>query len=166
MDKSKKKKEFLDLMDKNQRMIHHICRAYSNNDDDYQDLFQDILLQLWKSFESFNNLSKFSTWMYRVSLNTAISTIRKAKNNITHVELDKVHGLSSEPEKDIDADVKLLYQAIARLGKIDKAIILLYLEEKSYDEIADILGISNSNAGVRINRAKSKLEKMLQPYFT
>ena len=165
MDKSNKKDRFLELMGENQRMVHHICRAYAKSHDDYQDLFQEIMLQLWRSFDSFKNNSKFSTWMYRVALNTSISIIRKSKREAPKVALEDVHGLKMEPENNQEAEVKLLYGAISRLGKVDKAIILLYLEEHSYDEIAEILGISKSNVGVRINRTKAKLEKILEPFF-
>ena len=160
-----KKERFLSLMEEHQDIIHHICRAYANADD-YQDLFQEILMQLWRAFDSFRQQSKFSTWMYRVALNTAISAIRKNNKQVNNVSLIHASGIEWEQNKDLDAELKILHGAISQLGKIDKAVILLYLEERHYDEIAEILGISKSNVGVRINRAKAKLEKMLKPLLT
>ena len=165
MNKNQIKADFLELMEKHQPIIHHICRIYADSPENYEDMFQEILLQLWKSFETFKQQSKFSTWMYRVALNTAITLIRKEKNRVQSIGIDENIEPDNGYDEDIESDVKHLYQAISQLGKIDKAIILLYLDEKSYDEISEILGISKTNVGVRINRAKVKLEKLLQPYF-
>lgn len=138
---------------------------YCKNATDRQDVFQEILAQLWKSFPSFRNESKVSTWIYRVALNTAISFYRKERK-VPEKELIQNSLLLSEEihfEEEQRAQIAFLYKAINKLTKVEKAIILLYLEEKSYEEISDIMGITITNVGVKINRIKSKLKKILNP---
>ena len=158
-------KELTEKLAKHLGIIHKISLLYTNNKADREDLFQDICFQVCRSYNSYRKEAKFSTWLYRVAINTAITQVRKSRSKIfpngTLEELSEATGNTPENEHS-----QLLFQAISQLNKIDRAIIMLWLEEHNYDEIADILGISNSNAGVRINRAKSKLEKILQPYFT
>ncbi len=154
------KDQFLKLLKEHQGIVHHICALYANNLEDRKDLFQEISFQLWKSFRSFRNESKFSTWLYRVSLNTAITHIRK-RRKISFTSLEEMDYVLVDSSNPSDDDIQNLYQSISKLTKVDRAIILLYLEEKSYEEIGDILGITISNVGVRINRIKSKLEKLL-----
>jgi RNA polymerase sigma-70 factor (ECF subfamily) len=154
------KDQFLKLLTEHQGIVHHICTLYANNLDDRKDLFQEITFQLWKSFRAFRNESKFSTWLYRVSLNTAITRIRR-RSKISFVSLDKMDFMPSDDSNQMDEEIIWLYQSISKLSKVDRAIIMLYLEEKSYEEIADILGITTSNVGVRINRIKLKLEKLM-----
>lgn len=151
------KNRFLKLIDEHQAIVHHISAMYANSVEERDDLSQDIILQLWRSFQSFQNQSKFSTWLYRVALNTAISYLRKSKK-ITWRALDKAENLTFESGDDLDEDIKLLYHAISKLSKVDRAITMLYLEEYSYEEMADILGINPVNVGVRINRIKKKLK--------
>ena len=147
-------------MNEHRGIVHHICTLYTNEKEDRNDLFQEILFQLWKSFKSFQNQSKFSTWLYRVALNTAISHLRKNKK-MSFTTLDAVENIAMDSTEKIDEEIQLMYRSIQKLGKIDRAIVMLYLEERTYDEIADILGITTSNVGVRINRVKSRLEKMM-----
>ncbi|MDX8341382.1 sigma-70 family RNA polymerase sigma factor [Draconibacterium sp. IB214405] len=154
------KKEFSELIDKYQAIIHKVTRVYTNGPADRDDLFQEICLQLWRSYPGFREEAKFSTWMYRVALNTAISTIRKTKNDLHFEQLHDHDCVETEPS-DEKEQVHLLYRAISRLNRIDKAIILLWLEEKSYDEIASILGISKTNVSVKLVRIKRKLEEMI-----
>ena len=148
-------------MDENQGIVHHICALYTDNREDHNDLFQEILLQLWSSFKSFQHQSKFSTWLYKVALNTAVSHLR-GKNKIKFTTLDDVENLAGHSLEFLDEEIKNLYQAIRMLSKIDRAIIMLYLDEHSYHEISEITGLSSSNVGVRINRIKSKLETILK----
>lgn len=155
--KNQNKKEFSKLIEKNQGIIHKISLIYTNSLVDRQDLFQEICLQLWKSFSNFRNESSFSTWMYRIALNTAINNIRKKKNGLSFETLNDTHVFTET--KDEDDNIKLLYKSIARLNRIDKAIILLWLEEKDYEEIASIIGISKSNVSVKLVRIKRKLEE-------
>jgi len=158
----KNKQEFLSLIDENQGIIHKISRMYCDSDLDREDLFQEILIQLWKSYTNFKGESKFSTWMYRVALNTAITFFRKQKRSQNVDSLDKVcHSLAADHKEENDR-VSLLYRAIATLNESDKALIMLHLDDYNYDEIADIVGISKTNVGVRLHRIKSKLQKMLE----
>jgi len=146
-----------------QGIIHKICNLYARSATDRQDLFQEMLMQLWKAFSGYKEDAKFTTWMYRVCLNTAISNLRKEKRRPLFSTMDK-HAMDGGPfEWPAEANDELahLYKAIEQLNEVEKAIIHLYLEENSYGEIAKILGISVSNVGVKINRIKSKLETII-----
>ncbi|MEN8138590.1 MAG: RNA polymerase sigma factor [Bacteroidota bacterium] len=158
---SKKEAEFLQLTHKHQGIIHKICYLYCKSKADKDDMYQEIILQLWKSYSSFKSKSAFSTWMYRVALNTAITMtnkqkilIRSDKSTIIPVDLECTVGLSE--------DVKILYQAISKLKKIERGIVLLWLEEKSYEEIAETFGISVKNVSVRLVRLKAKLAEIIK----
>ena len=155
----KDEKDFAALLEKNKMIIYKISFLYSQNSTEKEDLFQDICLQLWKSYKGFRNDSQFSTWLYRVALNTAISQFRKKKV----LDTNELIGIYYE-NSTIDNDNKrnLLYKAIVQLNKIDKALILLWLEEKKYDEIADILGISKTNVSVKLVRIKEKLTGIIK----
>lgn len=144
-------------------IIIKICRAYTDNEDDFQDYYQEVCLQLWKSRENFKGDSRWSTWVYRISLNVSLSLLRKDKKvNKNSIELPEVEDVSSRSSTPFnDESLKLLYQAIKKLPETDRAIILLYLEEKSYQEIAEIMGLSSNNIGVKITRIKKKLKKLL-----
>jgi RNA polymerase sigma-70 factor (ECF subfamily) len=157
--------KFVKELQTNQNIIHKICKAYTTNADDHQDLFQEISIQLWKAYDKFRGDSKFSTWMYRVALNTAISLYRKSKRSIKTGELfDNVKELTYEAYDDTtEIQLASLYKAIHTLNDIEKALVLLYLEDKSYQEIALCLGISEVNARVKMNRTKKKLKKLLNP---
>ncbi|MBN1819641.1 MAG: sigma-70 family RNA polymerase sigma factor [Prolixibacteraceae bacterium] len=154
------KKEFSELIKVNQRIIHKITYIYANGPVDREDLFQEICLQLWKSYPNFREESLFSTWMYRVALNTAISTIRKKKNNFEVESLKNQEQIPDEPFEEKE-NVARLYKAISKLNNIDKAIILLWLEEKNYDEIASVMGTTKSNVSVKLVRIKRKLEEII-----
>jgi len=155
-------KEFTDLLYKNQGIVHKICNLYFNNRADKEDYKQELIIQLWKAFPSFNNQSKFSTWMYRVCLNAAIDIFRKEKTEPKLIKFDNPNfGAISESNIETSDNQEKLYQAINKLSEIDKAIISLYLDEFSYKEIAEIMGISESNTGVKINRIKSLILKSI-----
>lgn len=153
-------KEFIKIIQKNQGIIHKVCNFYFSSEDDRKDLFQEILAQLWKSYPSFRNESKVSTWMYRVALNTAITTFKKSKRRPDQSSLDiKYHKIEeniSEQEK--EEDIKNLYKAIDQLTGIEKSIILLFLENKKYEEISEITGITQNYVRVKMNRIKKKLK--------
>lgn len=156
----KNKSEFSLLIQNNQGIIHKVTNVYANNSADREDLFQEICLQLWKSYKSFRHESEFSTWMYRVALNTAISTIRK-KSKIKIESIDTYSlQIEAEPHEQRE-NVHLLHSAISKLGYIDRGIILLWLEEKNYDEIASITGITKTNVSVKLVRIKRKLQEMI-----
>ena len=154
---------FVELVKNNQGILHKICNLYSSTREDRQDLYQEIVLQLWKSFNSFRGDCKITTWMYKIALNTALTNIKRVKRQPGTTEIDD--GILNVAEKDEKAfdedDIKILYIAIGRLRDIEKAIILLYLEDNSYDEIAAIVGITAKNVSVKLVRIKSKLEQII-----
>ena len=160
MKQKQNRKAFSELIQKNQAIIHKITRVYENSWADREDLFQEICLQLWLSYPNFREEAKFSTWLYRVALNTAISNIRKSKKNLSFEPLRETDRIpdNSNIEKE---NVQLLYQSISKLNRIDKAIILLWLEEKNYEEIATIMGTSKTNVSVKLVRIKRKLEELV-----
>lgn len=157
--------EFLSDFEKNQNIAHKICRIYTTDQDAHNDLFQEIAIQLWKNYSKFRGEAKFSTWMYRVALNTAISLYRKSTRTVKTDDFSDVAYKISSTEYDDTEEKQLaaLYQAIHQLNDIDKALIFLYLEDKPFSEIAETLGISNVNARVKMNRAKEKLKTILNP---
>ena len=156
-------KEFTELLYQNQGIVHKICSLYFNNRADKEDYKQELIIQLWKAFPSFNNQSKFSTWMYRVCLNASIDILRKEKTQPQFIKIDNYSiEATTEFNSDNDENKEKLYHAINKLTNIDKALITLYLDEFSYKEIAEIMGISESNTGVKINRIKSLILKSIE----
>jgi len=153
-------KEFTELLYQNQGIVRKICNLYFNNRFDTDDYQQELIIQLWKAYPSFKNESKFSTWMYRVCLNSAIDLLRKEKAQPNLIQFDN-HDYFKIPDENNESreNHEKLYQAINKLSEIDKAIITLYLDEFSYKEIAEIVGLSETNIGVKINRIKSLILK-------
>ena len=158
-------KKFVSELQQNQGIIHKICRAYAKDDAAHKDLFQEISIQLFRAYPKFKGEAKFSTWMYRVALNTAISLYRKSKREIKTSEIfDNLKELEfHDYDATKDNQVKQLYKAIHTLNDIDKALALMYLDDKPYAEISITLGISEVNARVKMNRVKTKLKKLLNP---
>lgn len=156
-------KEFLQIIQSNQGIIHKVCNMYCDLEDDRNDLFQEIVAQLWKSYPTFRNESKFTTWMYRVALNTAITTFKKVKRRPDQRQLtiDNFQIADTRDEHDTEEDIKKMHQAVARLTGIEKSIILLFLEDKKYEEIAEITGITQNYVRVKMNRIKKKLKKLM-----
>lgn len=154
-------RHFLELIHRHQSIIHKICIVYSKNRADREDLQQEIILQLWKSFPSFREDAAFSTWMYRVALNTAISQTKKGRFFIDSNLSPEIPYDPSESYA-LSEEVQILYKAISRLKKIEKAIILLWLEERSYEEIADSIGISVKNVSVRLVRIRTRLAEIIK----
>lgn len=156
---------FVELLEKHQNIVHKVCRLYTNNQDAHNDLFQEITIQLWKAYPKFRGDAKFSTWMYRVGLNTAITLYRKSKRSIKTQEFESVQfKIKSEPYDDTEEQqLKLLYEAVHQLNDIEKALVFLYLEDKNYSEISETLGITEVNARVKMNRVKKKLKTILNP---
>ena len=157
--------KFLSDFEKNQNIVHKICRMYTTNNDAHNDLFQEVTIQLWRNYGKFRGEAKFSTWMYRVALNTAISLYRKSTRRIKTRDIsDFEYRIKSVAYDDTEElQLKALYGAIHQLSDIEKALIFLYLEDKPYKEISETLGISNVNARVKMNRAKEKLKNILNP---
>jgi len=160
----KNESEFLKLYQDNQGIVYKICHLYGKTEVDKQDLFQEITIQLWRAFPTFKGTAKFSTWMYRVALNTAITFFRKGKKKRSEVELntDFARTLTYEDfDDETEQRLKQMYAAIEKLSTIEKALVFLYLEDKPYREIAATLGVSEVNARVKMNRIKNKLRKMM-----
>jgi RNA polymerase sigma-70 factor (ECF subfamily) len=157
--------KFLSDFEQNQNIVHKICRVYTTNQDAHKDLFQEITIQLWKNYSKFRGDSKFSTWMYRVALNTAISLYRKSIRSIKTQDISDVAFKIKASDYDDTEEKQLsaLYKAIHQLNDIEKALIFLYLEDKPYKEISETLGITSVNARVKMNRAKEKLKNILNP---
>ncbi|WP_312138670.1 sigma-70 family RNA polymerase sigma factor [Sphingobacterium sp.] len=155
--------EFVSLLEENQNILHKICKLYTVDLASHQDLFQEMVIQLWKSYPKFKGDSKFSTWAYRVSLNTAISLYRGRKIKITTVDWDNSLANIRYEEYNTEEEERLksLYEAVRQLSDIDKALVYMYLEDKDYSEISETLGISEVNARVKMNRIKTKLKNML-----
>ena len=156
-------KEFTQLVNDHRALIFKVCNLYCADHENRRDLFQEVVLQLWKSFPGFRRESAGSTWIYRVALNTAISNFRREskkpdRRSITLEEFE----IPDMPGTDDKERRSALNLAIDKLTEIEKAIIMLYLDEKSYDEISEIIGISVSNVGVRLNRIKNKLSKLIK----
>ena len=157
------------LIDLNQNIgiVHRVCHTYFPYDTaEREDLFQDIMYQLWKSYLQFKGESKFSTWMYKVALNTAITHIRRSTRVPQKAELTESIGGTAHTDEHTGRleEVRLLHEAIAALSHLDKAIILLHLEEQNYDEIACITGLTKTNVSVRLVRIKRVLKDYLQKY--
>ena len=144
-------------------IIIKICRAYTDSQEDFEDYYQEVCLQIWRSKDSFRGDSKWSTWIYRLSLNICLTLIKKKKKNRAYYTSD--YTMSNESTDDnlafSDDSLNLLYAAIKKLSELDRAVILLYLEEKSNKEIAIIIGTTPNNIGVRVNRVKERLKKLL-----
>lgn len=163
--KANKKDTFITTIDTHKKIIYKIVNSYCQNKEDRKDLEQEIIIQLWNSFDKYNAEYKYSTWMYRIALNVAISFYRKEKKwsvKNDFFDEDSIFSIEEDVEEektDLDYHMKLLQEFINNLGELDKALMLLYLEEKSHEEITEILGITKTNVATKINRIKLKLRK-------
>src|ERR1700744_6059214 len=152
------KKEFIGIVQANEGLIYKVAKVYANNKEDEQDLYQDIVYQLWKSFGSFRNEAKITTWMYRIALNTAIAHLNKEKKKGNHVPIDDLLlNRTDTADTLMNERSEVLFAQIKQLSTVEKGIILLYLEGKTYDEIAGITGFTATNVGTRLGRIKQKL---------
>ena len=158
------KEQFLDILEKNIGIIIKISRVYTKVNQDREDLINDITLELWKSFKNFNGDSKISTWIYRVALNISMNYKRKKKNDslfhsINDFKKEDTHNWLVE--QDNSSNLEALYDCIDELNEINKAIILLYLDGNSHDEISEIIGISKTNVSTRISRIKEQIRDLI-----
>ena len=152
--------DFLKMLNENKNIIYKVSFIYSNNLHTQDDLFQEVIANLWNAWPKFRGECKVQTWIYRIALNTCISSLRKSKSGPLSVPLTRNIEVVAE-ESDL-SKIRELYTFINKLEKIEKAIILLYIEEKSHDEISQIVGISKSNVAVKLFRIKDKLKLMSQ----
>lgn len=161
-----KEKQFAQLVKDNQGLIIKISRLYTHSLEDEEDLFQEIVLQIWRSYDSFKGESKVSTWMYRIALNTAITLFRKKKRSLTTEELQDFHipKFAETDTHENEQQVTLLYKVIKMLPTVDRAIVTMYLDDLPYKDIAENLGITEVNARVKMNRLKKTLKKLMEEY--
>ncbi len=157
-----KQEEFLKIISAYQGIIHKVNLIYFRSNVDKQDNFQEIVYQLWRSFPSLKDKSKLASWIYAVAINTSISKIRKDSRLVFTDDAPETPHTETLDNIDRDNNYQKLLNALQKFKEIDRSIMLLYLEDYSYNEIGEIIGISSSNVGVRINRAKKQLEKLLK----
>ncbi len=154
-----KEVEFTQMIRDNQGILFKITSLYTYNREDQQDLYQDVVYQLWKSYDSFRGQSKRSTWLYRIAMNTAITHLKRLDKHRSSIPVEKMVLRGTEMENmELEARIKQLYQHIYRLNVLERGIMLLLLEGKKYDEISEITGLTPTNVGTRISRIKRKLE--------
>lgn len=155
------KEQFVEIFETNIGIIYKISKAYTRTASDRDDLINDIALELWKAFPKFKGHSRISTWIYRIALNTSMNYKRKQKNELTlFSDLKQIENVSSLIDNEDSSKIDLLYSCIEDLDEINKAIIILYLDNNSHDEISEITGISKTNVGTRISRIKEQLRKI------
>jgi RNA polymerase sigma-70 factor, ECF subfamily len=154
------RERFQALVDEHKKILYKVCNSYCRNHDDREDLAQDIIVQLWRSFGSFDARSRFSTWMYRIALNVAISFYRRENTRARYVLSDQERVLNAVDETaNRSAEIESLYQFIGDLKPLNKALVLLYLDGNSYREIADVLGVSETNVATKISRLKQAMRQ-------
>ena len=156
-------KEFLEQIEKHKGVIFKISKMYMDNFDDQKDLFQEITFQVWKAYPSFEGKSQFSTWLYRVALNTAIIFLKSEKKRsfIKNEEVENFKIVADDYDDDQEKKLAKMYKGIQQLNEIDKALIFYYLQDYSGKEIAENMGITEVNARVKLNRAKEKLKQLI-----
>ena len=166
--KANKKERFIKTINDHKKIIYKIVNSYCQNRNYRKDLEQEIIIQLWNSFDNYNEKYKYSTWMYRIALNVAISFYRKEKKQplkndfYNEDSIFSIDNENDENEAELDYHLNLLQKFITNLNELNKALMLLYLEEKNYEEIAEILGITKTNVATKIGRIKVKLKKEFQ----
>ncbi|WP_243837346.1 RNA polymerase sigma factor [Mucilaginibacter gilvus] len=156
------KDQFILLITNNQGLILKVCNMYCNSREDKEDLFQDIILQLWRAYGSFNGNSKVSTWVYRIALNNAITRLRKETKREKFAALDdSAFNISAIDNTEENQQVLQMYSAIKNLTEVERAITMLYMDDYSYKEIADVIGLSESNVGFNLNKIRTKLKTIV-----
>ena len=162
MQKTELEKRFEEQISEHEPLLYKVCHTYAYTRADREDLFQEIVIQVWKAYPHFKGDSKFSTWMYRVAINTAISGLRKRKNVITSHDPDNLPvDLSDDSQRQAQEErFQELYRAIGQLNQVEKAIVMLYMEDHSYAEMEEILGISQGNLRVKMSRIKDRLRQL------
>lgn len=152
-------KEFLQMIRENERLIYKVCSFYTSDEYPMADLYQDVIVNLWQGFGKFRNEASFSTWIYRIALNTCISGMRKTSKRPQSMPVSALQEVLVEPES-ISEQIKEMYILIRQLKTMERTVVLLYLEGKTYQEIADITGLTVSNVATKLKRSKEKLREM------
>ena len=160
MNEKERKQHFQNIIEQHKGILYKVARAYCPNEEDRQDLIQEIMIQVWQSIHRYNNQFKISTWFYRISLNVAISFYRKSTTRANKYTMlsEQTAQIPIDDKTADEIQLNLLEQFISELKEIDKGLMILYLEDKSHAEIAEILGMSISNVGTKIGRIKNRLK--------
>ena len=156
--------EFLEKIESHKGMIFKVSKMYVDHQEDREDLYQEIVFQLWKSYQKFEGKSQFSTWLYRVSLNTALTFLKSEKRKPDNAFLHENLDVAEESQDDKEVQLQLFYKAVHELNPIEKALIFLFLEDQNHKEISETLGITEVNARVKLNRTKEKLQQIIKKY--
>lgn len=156
--------EFLEKIENHKGMIFKISKMYVDGREDREDLFQEIVFQLWRSYQNFEGKSQFSTWLYRVSINTALTFLNKEKKKTDNATLYENIDIAEENTDEKEIQLQLFYKAVHELNPVEKALIFLFLEGQNHREISENLGISEVNARVKLNRTKEKLQQIIKKY--
>lgn len=160
MTGSSQQEQFQSLLDEHKKILYKVANLYSKNTEDREDLVQEIVVQLWRSFRSFDGRARFSTWMYRIALNVAISVYRRETTRRRHVLSDEEEVLNAvDSSTEQSEELQVLYQFIKGLDPLNKALTMLYLDGNSYSEMAQVLGISETNVATKISRLKQQLKQ-------
>ena len=161
-----KEKYFIPLITQHRKIIHKVCNLYTHTEQDNKDLFQEVMLAAWKGYRNFKGDAEFSTWLYRVALNTAITHYRKELRQLaTSPFQDAQVPIMADTSFNQEEQLTAMHKAITDLSSIDKALVMLYLEDCNYQEIGDIMGISPNNVAVKMNRIKTKLKESSKKYL-
>lgn len=166
MNEKELEERFVGLIDRYKQVIYKVCLIYAYDDDVLNDLFQEVLLNLWEAFPRFRGECKESTWVYRVALNTCITYIRKESTRIPTISLTVDMESVLDEQDEHGMLLRKMYQMISKLDKPERAILMLWLEDKSYEEIADVMNISKANVGMRLTRIREKLRNMSEKQLT
>ncbi|MGB7393735.1 MAG: sigma-70 family RNA polymerase sigma factor [Pricia sp.] len=153
---------FIQLIKRHEGIIYKITRLYADETESQEDLYQEIVFQLWKGFKTFRGDAKISTWMYRVALNTALLHLKRKKRRGPRVSLDTIVLKQEEYDPLLEERLKILYINIKKLGEVERGLIFLFLEGKKYKEIGSIIGLSANNVGTRMARIKEKLRQYIK----
>ncbi len=157
-----KKEAFISAIKENEALIYKVAAIYTNDSEDRNDLVQEIIYQLWKSFDSFDQRSALSTWMYRVAMNVSIYHLKISRRKVSTIPISEEFVELHNSDEDITEERwKLLREHLSKLNLLEKGIVMLYLEGRSYEEMGQILGISTSNVGTKLSRIKEKLKKQI-----
>jgi RNA polymerase sigma-70 factor, ECF subfamily len=153
--------DFLGIVNEHRGAIHRLARTYAHSEEDRAELFQEIVYQLWRAQPAFRREASALTWVYRIALNTAITFLRRQGRRPKHVDLAQSRELAA-PERTVDARAELLHAAIRKLGDIDRAVVMCYLDGLSYEQIGEVLGMSATNIGARLSRARARLRDLIK----
>jgi RNA polymerase sigma-70 factor (ECF subfamily) len=163
LDAEDKQEEYLRVLQTHRTLVHKVCHLYGHTEADREDIFQEICFQLWKAWPGFRGESKVSTWIYRIALNTAITGLRKKKGHVVFLDRDAMPDAPAEEKDHAEEERrKTMYDAIRGLSEWERAVVMLYLEDKSYEEMEEILGVTQNNLRVRMTRIREKLRKSTQ----